>query len=113
MQLYDHDSDPHEYEKLLDTLTINVTKLFRNWETYEGIAKHVVPTLWNSDLKAITDKPVLVGIGVSTAEQAVTVCHEADGVIVGSALIRRLLDGEGPEGAAAFIGQLREGLDNG
>jgi len=41
------------------------------------------------------------------------VCHEADGVIVGSALIRRLLDGEGPEGAGAFIGELREGLDRG
>jgi tryptophan synthase alpha chain len=64
-------------------------------------------------LKAVTDKPVLVGIGVSTPEQAVEVCHEADGVIVGSALIRRLLDGEGPEGAAAFIGRLREGLDRG
>jgi tryptophan synthase alpha chain len=64
-------------------------------------------------LKAVTDKPVLVGIGVSTPEQAVAVCAEADGVIVGSALIRRLLDGGGPEGAAAFIGELREGLDNG
>jgi tryptophan synthase alpha chain len=64
-------------------------------------------------LKAVTDKPVLVGIGVSTAEQAVEVCQEADGVIVGSALIRRLLDGEGPEGAAAFITELRRGLDDG
>src|SRR4051794_15087960 len=64
-------------------------------------------------LKAVTDLPVLVGIGVSTAAQAVAVCQEADGVIVGSALIRRLLDGEGPEGAAAFIWELREGLDNG
>ena len=64
-------------------------------------------------LKAVTDKPVLVGVGVSTAEQAVTVCHEADGVIVGSALIRRLLDGGGPEGAGAFITELREGLDRG
>jgi tryptophan synthase alpha chain len=64
-------------------------------------------------LKAVTDKPVLVGVGVSTPEQAAAVCHEADGVIVGSALIRRLLDGEGAEGAAAFIGQLREGLDRG
>ena len=64
-------------------------------------------------LKAVTDKPVLVGVGVSTPEQAVAVCAEADGVIVGSALIRRLLDGGGPEGAAAFIAELREGLDNG
>ena len=62
-------------------------------------------------LKAVTDKPVLVGVGVSNAAQAVEVCEEADGVIVGSALIRVLLDGGGPEGAAAFVGELREGLD--
>src|SRR3954463_14592500 len=64
-------------------------------------------------LKAVTDLPVLVGVGVSTVEQAVEVCQEADGVIVGSAVIRRLLDGGGPEGAAAFVGELRAGLDRG
>ena len=64
-------------------------------------------------LKAITDKPVLVGVGVSTAEQAVEACEEADGVIVGSALVRRLLEGAGPEGAAAFVAGLRAGLDQG
>jgi tryptophan synthase alpha chain len=62
-------------------------------------------------LKAVTDMPVLVGVGVSTAAQAVEVCQEADGVIVGSALIRRLLDGGGPDGAGAFVAELRKGLD--
>jgi tryptophan synthase alpha chain len=62
-------------------------------------------------LKTHTDKPVLVGIGVSTPEQAVEVCEEADGVIVGSALVRRLLDGAGPDGAAGFVAELRAGLD--
>jgi len=62
-------------------------------------------------LKAITDKPVLIGVGVSSAEQAVEVCAEADGVIVGSALVRRLLEGAGPEEAAAFVAELRAGLD--
>jgi tryptophan synthase alpha chain len=64
-------------------------------------------------LKALTDKPVLVGIGVSTPEQAVEACEDADGVIVGSALVRRLLEGAGPEGAAAFVGELRAALDAG
>ena len=64
-------------------------------------------------LKAITDKPVLVGVGVSTAEQAIEACEEADGVIVGSALVRRLLEGAGPEGAAAFVSELRAGIDRG
>jgi tryptophan synthase alpha chain len=63
-------------------------------------------------LKAVTDLPVLIGIGVSTPEHAVEVSAEADGVIVGSALVRRLLDGGGPDGAAAFVAELRSALDS-
>ena len=59
-----------------------------------------------SRVKAVTDRPVLVGVGVSTPDQAAEVSRVADGVIVGSALVRRLLDGAGPEGAAAFVAEL-------
>lgn len=62
-------------------------------------------------LKAVTDKPVLLGVGVSTPAQAAEAVAEADGVIVGSALVRRLLEGAGPDGAAAFVAELRAGLD--
>ena len=41
------------------------------------------------------------------------VCAEADGVVIGSALMRRLLDGEGPFGAAEFITSVRAALDAG
>jgi tryptophan synthase alpha chain len=61
--------------------------------------------------KAVTDKPVLLGLGISTPEQAVEVAGFADGVIVGSALVRRLLDGGGPEQAREFVRSLREALD--
>ena len=64
-------------------------------------------------LKAVTDKPVLIGFGVTTPEQAVAAAAHADGVIVGSALVRRLLDGGGPEEAAAYVGSLRSALDRG
>jgi chemotaxis protein methyltransferase CheR len=40
------DSDQAEYDKLLDALTINVTKLFRNWDTYTVLQEKVVPALW-------------------------------------------------------------------
>jgi tryptophan synthase alpha chain len=63
-------------------------------------------------LKAMTDLPVLVGIGVSDAAQAAEVAAVADGVIVGSALVRRLLEGGGPEAAGAFVAELRAGLDS-
>lgn len=62
-------------------------------------------------LKALTEKPVLVGIGVSTAAQAAEVAEVADGVIVGSALVRRLLEGGGHAAAASFVAELRAGLD--
>ena len=62
-------------------------------------------------LKSITDKPVLIGVGVSTPEQAVEACVEADGVVVGSALMRRVLDGASPDEAGAFVGELRAALD--
>ena len=62
-------------------------------------------------LKAATDKPVLLGVGVSTPGQATEAVEHADGVIVGSALVRRLLEGAGPDGAAAFVAELRSGLD--
>ncbi|MEP6624897.1 MAG: tryptophan synthase subunit alpha [Acidimicrobiia bacterium] len=62
-------------------------------------------------LKAVTDLPVLLGLGISTPEHARTAAASSDGVIVGSALVRRLLEGGGPEGAAEFVGQLRTGLD--
>lgn len=41
-----------------------------------------------------TDLPVCVGIGVSTPEQAEQVARFADGVIVGTALVRTLLDND-------------------
>ena len=62
-------------------------------------------------LKAVTDKPVLIGFGVSTPAQAVDAASGADGVIVASALMRRLLDGAGPDDLGAFVADLRTALD--
>jgi len=62
-------------------------------------------------IRAFPSPPVCVGIGVSTPEQAKRVADIADGVIVGSALVRRVLDGEGPDGAGAFVSSLRNAID--
>ncbi len=42
--------------------------------------------------RAFTDLPIGVGLGVSNGAQAAEVARHADGVIVGSAFVRRLLD---------------------
>jgi chemotaxis methyl-accepting protein methylase len=63
------DADAAEWERLLDALTINVTKLFRNWETFAAIAEHVVPALW-----ALPDDPLGVwSAGCSSGEEAYSV----------------------------------------
>ncbi len=61
-------------------------------------------------LKAVTDKPVLVGVGVSNAEQAALAVRVADGVIQGASVVRRLLDG-GPEAVGAYVAEVRAAID--
>lgn len=65
--------------------------------------------------RATTALPVCVGLGVSTAEQAAEVAGFADGVIVGSAFVQRILDADGDEDAAlaavrALAGELAQGV---
>jgi len=40
------DSDHHEYDRLVRVLTVNVTKFFRNWDTYSVLEQRVIPQLW-------------------------------------------------------------------
>ena len=61
--------------------------------------------------KQVTDKPTLVGVGVSNPEQAAEVVQVADGVVVGTSIVRRLLDGDGPEGVAELVAQYRQAVD--
>ncbi len=59
-------------------------------------------------IRAASDLPVALGIGVSTADQVRQVAAFADGVIVGSALVRTIADANDPVGAArTFLGELR------
>jgi tryptophan synthase alpha chain len=64
-------------------------------------------------LKEVTDLPVLVGVGISTPRQAVEVCEVADGVVVGSAVVRRVLETGSPEAVADLVGEFRSALDAG
>jgi tryptophan synthase alpha chain len=51
-------------------------------------------------IRQVTDLPIAVGLGVSTPEQAKEVAQYADGVIIGSALIKELLGKNLDEGLA-------------
>jgi len=54
-------------------------------------------------IKAATDVPVVLGVGISDAEAAAAAADVADGVIVGSALVRRVLDAASPSEAMASL----------
>ncbi|MDA8073342.1 MAG: tryptophan synthase subunit alpha [Actinomycetota bacterium] len=62
-------------------------------------------------LRPLSRLPVCVGVGISTPEQAVEVCRDADGVVIGSALVHRLLEGADPTDAAALVVDVRRALD--
>jgi len=62
-------------------------------------------------LKSVTDKPVLIGFGISTPAHAVAAADAADGVVVASALMRRYLDGASPDELGAQVGAMRQALD--
>jgi tryptophan synthase alpha chain len=64
--------------------------------------------------KAEAKTPVAVGFGIGSPEQAAVVGRIADGVIIGSRLVRAAGEGGSPEGAgdavASFLGETREAL---
>lgn len=61
-------------------------------------------------LKAITDRPVLVGVGVSNAEQAYQATRVADGVIQGASMVRRLME-SGPDAVGEYVAEVRAAID--
>jgi tryptophan synthase alpha chain len=61
-------------------------------------------------LKAITDMPVLVGVGVSDAEQAYEATRVADGVIQGASVVRRLIQ-HGPDEVGSYVAEVRAAID--
>jgi tryptophan synthase alpha chain len=52
-------------------------------------------------IRPLTDLPLLVGVGIGTPDQAARACGFADGVIVGSALVRHLVAGDREAAIAA------------
>ena len=72
-------------------------------QSLSGLAAPLV-----SRLRACTDKPVAVGIGVTTGEHAREVSGFADGVIVGSAAVRAVEAG-GPAALKELVAELAEG----
>lgn len=64
-------------------------------------------------VRPATSLPVAVGLGVSTGEQAAQIARYADGVIVGSAFVRLILDAPDLAAATEAVGELSAELADG
>jgi tryptophan synthase alpha chain len=62
-------------------------------------------------IREVTDTPAYVGIGITTPDQARATAHLADGAIVGSALVRLILDGATVHDVETFIAAFRHAID--
>jgi tryptophan synthase alpha chain len=61
-------------------------------------------------IRKITDKPIAVGFGIATPDEARTVAEFADAVIVGSAIVKRLH--ESPDNLEPYIIELRNAIND-
>ena len=76
------------------------------------LSDEVAPMI--AELRKHTDKPISVGFGVSTPEQATQVAQIADGVIVGSAIVNVIEENMEDEGKMlAAVKQFTSNLDAG
>jgi tryptophan synthase alpha chain len=66
-------------------------------------------TVLATRLKAITDVPVIVGVGVSNAAQAREACQVADGIVQGASVVRRLMDG-GADAVGDYVAEVRAAI---
>ncbi|MFT4257938.1 MAG: tryptophan synthase subunit alpha [Pseudoxanthomonas sp.] len=64
-------------------------------------------------IRAQSRAPVVAGFGIKNAASAKAMSHDADGVVVGSALVAELAEAADPAAAAAaFLAPLRQALDS-
>jgi tryptophan synthase alpha chain len=61
-------------------------------------------------LKQLTTIPILIGVGVSNAEQAAEAVTVADGVVQGASVMRRLME-DGPDAVGEYVAEVRAAID--
>jgi tryptophan synthase alpha chain len=61
-------------------------------------------------VRAVTDRPALVGLGISTPDQAAEACRFSDGVIVGSAVLKAAQE-DGVEASIGLVKDMRGAID--
>jgi tryptophan synthase alpha chain len=82
---------------------VSITGITGSGLLFDGSMERLI-----SRIKGFTDTPVAVGFGVSTPEDAAAVAKVADGVIVGSVIVKKLH--ETPETLKDYVISLRQAI---
>ena len=73
----------------------------------EANAEDVAPEV--TRIQAQSGLPVVVGFGVNTPEKSKAIAEVADGVVVGSAIVSRIGNGDSVQDVLAFVKTLSDG----
>lgn len=73
----------------------------------EAVAADVAPEV--TRIRDASGLPVIVGFGVNTPDKSRAIAEVADGVVVGSAIVGRLAQGDSVQDVLAFVASLAEG----
>lgn len=92
-------TDDGRLRRVLDADPLFVYAVARLGVTGEGPAVSRLAGLVDR-VRATGEVPVVAGVGIATPDQAAEAARHADGVIVGSALVRRVLEAPSPDAAA-------------
>jgi tryptophan synthase alpha chain len=94
-----------------------IDRLSRSW-IYLVSLKGVTGSTLKADVagfvrrvRRLTTRPLCVGFGISTPDDAARAAEHADGVVVGSALLRIVEEGGGPRRVRRFVASLRKAID--
>ena len=79
--------------------------------TRQSVSSHAAELVART--REVTNLPIAVGLGVSTPEQAAEVAQYADGVIVGSAFVKAVLDAPNHDEAVVAVRNLAQKLSQG
>lgn len=81
-------TDPAEYDRLMDALTINVTRLYRDAEVWDAFAGEVLPRLWSNAPDGLT----IWSAGCSSGEELYTLAALLHRHAEATGTTRRLAD---------------------
>jgi tryptophan synthase alpha chain len=94
-----------------------IDRLSRSW-IYLVSLKGVTGSKLKADVagfvrrvRRLTTRPLCVGFGISTPDDAARAAEHADGVVVGSALLKIVEQGGGPRQVRRFVASLRKAID--